>query len=50
MEGFIIISITGDGGGGVSGCLVCIVVDGGICLLRIELIERGTEDALDVDG
>lgn len=46
MDAFIMISLIGDGGGGVSGRLVCIVVDGDIGLLRKEL----KEEVVEVDG
>ena len=40
------ISFTGDGGGGVSGRLVCIVVDGDMGLFRYELKEAVVDDDL----
>jgi hypothetical protein len=44
VEAIIVISFTGDGGGGVSGVRVCIVVDGDMGLFRYELKEAVLDD------
>jgi hypothetical protein len=44
VDAIIMISFTGEGGGGVSGRLICIVVDGDMGLLTYELKDAVFDD------